>query len=234
MPDFPVLHYLPEFAQTCVHSVSDAIQLSPPLSPASPPALNLSQDQGLFQWVRSLQQVVKVLEHQLQHQSFQRIFCVDYSGFNIQGWSFRMDWLNLLAVQGTLKRLVQHHYLKALILQHSAFFMVQLSHPYMTTGKTIALTIQAFVGKVMSLLFNMLPKFGVAFLPMNKCLLIPDPCPQRANSLVETHSFSLGHPLNSDSGLPDSRSNPFMEPQGKEQWQGLSLVNCLGWAVFVA
>ena len=106
--------------------------------------------------------------------------------------------------------------------------MVQPSHPYMTTGKTIALTRQAFVGKVMSLLFSMLPRFGVAFLPRNKCLLIPDPCPQRANSLVETHSFSLGHPLNSDSGLPNSRSNPLMEPQGKEKWQGPSLVNCLG------
>ena len=76
-----------------------------------------------------------------------------------------MDWLDLLAVQGTLKRLLQHHSSKASILRCSAFLMVLLSHPYMTTGKTIALTIQAFVGKVISLLFNMLSRFGIAFLP---------------------------------------------------------------------
>ena len=79
--------------------------------------------------------------------------------------SFRIDWLDLLAVQGTLKNLLQHHSLKASILQCSAFFLVQLSHAYMTTGKTISLTIQTFVGKVMSLLFNMLSKFVIAFLP---------------------------------------------------------------------
>ena len=79
--------------------------------------------------------------------------------------SLRMDWLDLLAVQGTLKSLLQHHSSKASILQHSAFFMVQLSHPYMTTGKTIALTIWTFVGKVMSLLFNMLSRLVIAFLP---------------------------------------------------------------------
>ena len=79
--------------------------------------------------------------------------------------SFRMDWLDLLAVQGTLKSLLQHHTSKASILQRSAFFTVQLSHPYMTTGKTIALTRQTFVGKVMSLLFNMLSKFVITFLP---------------------------------------------------------------------
>src|SRR5574337_703927 len=86
--------------------------------------------------------------------------------------SFRMDWLGLLAVQGTLKSLLQHHSSKASILQHSAFFMVQLSYPYMTTGKTIALTIQTFVRKVMSLLFNMLFRFVIAFLPRIKQLLI--------------------------------------------------------------
>ena len=82
--------------------------------------------------------------------------------------SFRMDWLDLLAVQGTLKSLLQHHSSKASILQRSAFFTVQLLHPYMTTGKTIALTRQTFVGKVMSLLFNMLTRFGIAFLPRSK------------------------------------------------------------------
>ena len=86
--------------------------------------------------------------------------------------SFKVDWLDLLAVQGTLKSLLQHHSSKASILQYSAFFIVQLSHPYMTTGKTIALTRWTFVGKVMSLLFNMLSRLVIAFLPMSKCLLI--------------------------------------------------------------
>ena len=86
--------------------------------------------------------------------------------------SFRMDWLDLLAVQGTLKSLLQHHSSKASILQHSAFFIVQLSHPYTTTGKTVALTRWTFVGKVMSLLFNMLSRLVIAFLPRNKGLLI--------------------------------------------------------------
>ena len=86
--------------------------------------------------------------------------------------SFRMDWLDLLAVQGTLKSLLQHHSSKASILRHSAFFTVQLSHPYMTTGKTIALTSQTFVGKVMSLLLNMLSRLVITFLPRSKCLLI--------------------------------------------------------------
>jgi len=96
----------------------------------------------------------------LQHQSFQCILGTDF---------FKMDWLDLLAVQGTLKSLLQHHSLKASIFWHSAFFTVQLSHPYMITGKTITLT---FVGKVMSLLFNMLSRFVIAFLPRSKCLLI--------------------------------------------------------------
>ena len=86
--------------------------------------------------------------------------------------SFRMDWLDLHAVQGTLKSLLQHHSSKASILRHSAFFIVQLSHPYMTTGKTIALTRWTFVGKVMSLLFNMLSRLVINFLPKSKRLLI--------------------------------------------------------------
>ena len=85
--------------------------------------------------------------------------------------SFRMDWLDLLAVQGTLKSLLQHHSSKASILQHSAFFTVQLSHPHMTTGKTIALTRWTFFNNVMSLLFNVLSRFVIAFLPRTKCLL---------------------------------------------------------------
>ena len=86
--------------------------------------------------------------------------------------SFRMDWLDLLGVQGTLKSLLQHHSSKASILQHSAFFIVQLSHLYMTTGKTITLTRQTFVGKVMSLLLNILSRLVITFLPRSKCLLI--------------------------------------------------------------
>ena len=92
----------------------------------------------------------------------------EYSGLI----SFRMDWLDLLAVQGTLKSLLQHHSSKASIPQHSVFFIVQLSHPYMTTGKTISLTRQNFVGKVMALLFYMLSRLVITFLPRSKCLLI--------------------------------------------------------------
>ena len=161
-PDLPVHHQLLEFTQTHVHWVSDAIQPSHPLSSPSPPAFNLSQHQCLFKWVHYSYQVTKVLEFQLQHQSFQ------YSGLI----SFRMDWLDHLAVQGTLKSLLQHHSSKATIIWCSAFFSVQLSHPYMTIGKTIALTMRTFVGKVMFLLFNMLSRLLIAFLPRSKCLLI--------------------------------------------------------------
>ena len=101
-------------------------------------------------------------------------FSFNFSPSNEQSGliSFRMDWLDLLAVQATLKSLFQHHNSKASILQHSAFFVVQLSHPYMTTGKTISLTRWTFVGKVMSLLFNMLSRLAIAFLPKSKRLLI--------------------------------------------------------------
>ena len=87
--------------------------------------------------------------------------------------SFRIDWFDLLAVQGSLKRLLPHHNSKTSVLPRSGFFIVQLSHPYMTIGKTIALTIWTFVSKVMSLPFNMLSRFVIAFLPRSKCLLIP-------------------------------------------------------------
>ena len=129
------------------HWVSDAIQPSHPLSSPSPPAPNPSQHHGLFQRVNSSHEVAKVLEFQLQHQSFQ---------WTPRTHLFRMDWLDLLGVQGTLKSLLQHHSSKASIFQCWAFFTVQLSHPHMTTGKTIALTRWNFVGKVLSLLFNML------------------------------------------------------------------------------
>ena len=161
-PCLPVRHQLPESIQTHVHWVGDAIQPSYPLSSPSPPALNLSQHQGLFKWVGSSHQVAKVLEFQPQHQSNEHPGLI----------SFRMDWLDLFAVQGTLKSLLPHHSSKASILQRSAFFIVQLSHPYMTTGKTIALTRQTFVDKVMSLLFNMLSGLVITFLPRSKCLSI--------------------------------------------------------------
>ena len=103
------------------------------------------------------------MEFQLKHQSSN-----EHPGLI----SFRMDWLDLLAVQGTLKSLLQHRSSRASILRHSAFCIVQLSHPCMTTGKTIALTRRTFVGKVMSLLFNMLSRLVITFLPMNKRLLI--------------------------------------------------------------
>ena len=141
----PVHHQLPEFTQTHVHWVSDAILLPHPLSSPSPPNFNLSQHQGLFKWVSSSQQVDKILSFSISPSN-------EYSGLI----PFRMDWLDLLAVQEILKSLLQHHNSKASILRCSAFLIVQLSHPYMTTGKTIALTRWTFVGKVMSLLFNML------------------------------------------------------------------------------
>ena len=162
-PDLPVYHQLPEFTQTHVHRVGDAIQPSHPLSSPSPPAFSLSQHQGLFQWFSSLHQLAKVLEFQLQDQSFQ---------WHSELISFRMDSLDLLAVQGTLESLLQHHSSKASIILHSAVFTVQLSHPYMTTRKTIALTRWTFVGKVILLLFNMLSRLVIAFLPWNKNLLV--------------------------------------------------------------
>ena len=136
-----------------------------------PHAFNVSQDQGLFKWVSSSYQVAKVLEFQLQHQSFNEL---GWNGISVKLGliSFRIDWLDLLAFRGTLKSLLQHHRSKASIPQHSVFFIVQFSHPYVTTGKTIALTRWTFVGKVMSLLFHTLSRLVIAFLPGSKHLLI--------------------------------------------------------------
>ena len=162
-PGFPVLHYLLEFAQTHVHWIDDAIQPSHALSLPSH-GFYLSQHQGLFHWVSSSHQMAKVWELQFQHQSFQWIFRVDFL------W---IDWFDLLAVQRTLKSLLQHHNSKAIILRHSAFFTVQLSYPDMTTGKTVALTRWTFVCKEdLFPLFNMLSRFVIALLPRSKCLLI--------------------------------------------------------------
>jgi len=151
-PGLPVLHQLLEFAQTHVYWVSDAIQPSHPLLPPSPPAFNLSQHQGLFQRVSSSHQVAKYSSF-----SFSISPSNEYSGLI----SFRMDWLDLLAVQGTLKSLLHQHSSKASILWLLAFFIVQISHPYMTTGKTIALTKWTFVSKLMPQLFTMLFRFVI-------------------------------------------------------------------------
>ena len=136
MLGFPVLQHLPEFAQTHVYWVGDAIQPSHPLSSSSSLAFSLSQHESLFQWIGSLHQVAEVLELQLQYSN-------EYSGLI----PFRIDWFDLHAVQGTLKSRLQHHSSKASILQCSAFFIVQLSHPNMTTAKTIALTILTFTAE---------------------------------------------------------------------------------------
>ena len=162
-PGLPVHHHLPGFTQTHAHWAGDATQPSHPLLSPSPPAPNPSHHHGLFQWVNSSHQVAKVLEFQLQHHPSN-----EHPGLI----SFRIDWLDLLAVQGTLKSLLQCYSSKASIFRLSAFFTVQLSHPYMTTGKTIALTRWNFVSKVMSLLFNMLSRLVITFLPRSKHLLI--------------------------------------------------------------
>ena len=159
----PVHHQLSEFAQTHVYRVGDAIQPSHPLSSPSPPAPNPSQHQGLFHESTLPMRWPKFWS-----------FSFSISPFNEhpEMISFRMDWLDLQAVQGTLKSLLQHHSSKASILRRSAFFIVQLSHLYMTTGKTIDLTRWSFVGKVMSLLLNMLSRLVITFLPRSKRLLI--------------------------------------------------------------
>ena len=156
IPDSRVLHHLPEFAQILVHWVSDAIQPSHPLLSPSPPVFNLSQHQGLFQWVNSSHQLAKVLTSVLP--------------MNIQGW-FPLELTGLITLQSKeLSRVFSNTTLKVSILWCSALFMVQLTHPYKTTEKTIALTIQIFVSKEMPLLFNMPSKFIITFLPRSKHL----------------------------------------------------------------
>ena len=162
-PGFPALHHIAELAQTHVHWVSDAIQPSHPLSAPSPPTFNLSQHQGLF---------YESALHNRWPKCWSFSFSISPSNEYSGVISFRIDWFGLLAVQGTLKSLLQHHSSKASILWCSAFFIVQFSHPHMTTGKTIALTAHIFVGKVMSVLFDMLSSFVIAFLPRSRHLLI--------------------------------------------------------------
>ena len=140
-PGLPVHHQLPEFTQTHVHWVGDVIQSSHPLSSPAPPAFNLSQHQ-----VFSNESALCIKWPKYWSFSFSIIPSNEHSGLI----SFRMDWLDLLAVQGTLKSLLHHYSSKASVLECSAFFIVQLSHPYMTTGKTIALTRWTFADKVVS------------------------------------------------------------------------------------
>ena len=143
-PGLPVHHQLPEFTQMHVHWVGDAIQPSHPLLSPSP-APNPSQHQGLSN---------ESALHMRWPKYWSFSFSISTSNEHVGLISFRMDWLYLLAVQGTLKSLLQHHSSNASILKCSAFFTVQLSHPCMTTGKTIALTRWTSVGEVKSLLFN--------------------------------------------------------------------------------
>ena len=163
MPGFPVLYQLPELAQTHVHWLSDVIQ-------PSCLCCTLLLPPSIFPSIRVFSNESALPIRWPKYWSFS--FNISPSNEHPGLISFRMDWLQLLAVQGTLKSLLQHHSLKASILQHSAFFVVQLSHPYMTTGKTIALTRLTFVNKVMSLHFNMLSRLIIAFLPRSKHLLI--------------------------------------------------------------
>ena len=155
-PGFPVLHYLLEFAQTHVHWVSDAIQPSHSLLSPSPLTFKFPSIR-----VFSNEPVLYIKWPEYLSFSFSISPSNEYSGLI----SFRIDWFDLLAVQGTLKSLLQYHSAKAPNLQCSAFFITQHSHPYMTTGKTIVLTRWIFVGKVMSPLFNMLSRCVRAFLP---------------------------------------------------------------------
>ena len=189
-PGFPVPHYLPEFAHTCVHWVGDAIQPSHPLFPLFlPPSIFPSI--GVF----SNNSVLRI--------SWPKYWSFISASNECSGLiSFRMDWLDLLAVQETVKSLLQHHSSKTSILQRSAFYIVQLSHAYMTTGKSIVLTRWTFVCKVMSLLFNMQFRLVITFLPRSKRLLIswlqsPSAVilePKKTKSLtVSTVSASICH-----------------------------------------
>ena len=178
MPGFPVLHHLLEHTQTHVHPAGDAIHPSHPMSSPSLPVFNLSQHLGLFKWVSSSYQVAKVLELS---------FSISPSNKYSRLISFRMDWLDLLVVQETLKSLCQHHSSKASILWCSAFFMVQLSYPYMTIRKTIALTRQTFVCN-----FNMLSRFVRAFPLRRESLSISELQPPSA-VILEPKKNKVSH-----------------------------------------
>ena len=162
MPGLPVHYQLPQSTQTHVHQVSDAIQPSHPLSSPSPPT-PIPPSIRVF----SSESILHIRWPKYWSFSFSISSSNEYSGLI----SFRIDWFDLLAVQGTHRSLLQHHSSKASIRWCSTFFMVQLSHSYTSTGKP-ALTVQIFVSKVMSLLFSMFSRFVIAFLPRSKHLLI--------------------------------------------------------------
>ena len=162
-PGLPVHHQVLELAQSHVHRVSDVVQSSHPLSYPSPPIFNFPSIR-----VFSNESVLCIRWPKYGSFSFSVSPSNEYSGLI----SFRMDWLDLLAVQGIFKSLLQHHSSKASVFQYSAFCIVQLSHPYVTTGKTIPLTRWTFAGKVMSLLSSMLSRLVIAFLQRSKCLFI--------------------------------------------------------------
>ena len=162
-PGLPVHHQLPKSTHTHVYWVGDAIQQSHPLSP-------LLLLPSVFPSIRVFSNKSALRIRWPKYWSFN--FNINPSNEHPGLIFFRIYWLDLLAVQGTLKSLLQHHSSKASILRHSAVFIVQLSHPYMTTGKPIALTRWTFVSKVMSLFFYMLSALVIAFLPRSKCLLI--------------------------------------------------------------
>ena len=198
-PGFPVHHRLPELAQTQVHRVSDAIQQSHPLSSPSPPAFNLSQHQHLFEWVSS---------SHLGPKDCSFSFSISPSNDYSELISFRIDWFDLLALQGTLNSFLQHHGSKASILWCSAFFIVQLSHLYMTTGKTMALTRQTFVGKVICQVFKYAVKVCHSF-------------PSKEQVFF---NFIAAVTICNDSGVQENKichcfhSSPFYLPWSDETW----------------
>ena len=181
MPGFPVHHQLPELAQIHVHWVGDAIQSSHHLSPLLLPSI--------FPSIRVFSNESVLCIRWPKYWSFS--FSISPSNEHPGLISSRMDWLDLLAVQGTLKSFLQHHSSKASILRCSAFFIVQLSHLYMTTGKTIALTIQTFVSKVMSLLFNMLSRFvfGDCSHEIKRCLLLGSKAMTNLDSILNSRDY---------------------------------------------
>ena len=197
-PGLPVHHQLPEFTQIHIHRVRDAIQPFHPLSSPSPPAPNPSQLR-----VFSNESILPIRWPKYWSFSFSIIPSKEHPRLI----SFRMDWLDLLAVRETLKSLLQHHSSKASILWHLAFFIDQLSHPYMTTGKTIALTRRTLVGKVISLLLNMLSRLVITFLPRSKHLFIS--LPQSPSAVILEH-----RKIKSDtvSTVSPSISHEVMEP----------------------
>ena len=200
----PVQHQLPTFAQTHVHWVCDAIQISHPLLSPSPLTFKLFQHQ-----VFSNESALPIRWPKYWSFSFNISPSNEHPGLIF----FKMDWLDLLAVQGTCKSLLQHLNSKASTLQHSAFFIVQLPHSYMTTRKTVALTRQTFVDKVMSLVFNMLSRLAINFLPRSKRLsisLLQSPSalilePKKNKVCHCFHCFSIYLPWSDGTGCHDLR-----------------------------